>query len=87
MIILNPEVIEELRKRRMSGENPSALLHYLKSQCPDNGGLGLMGMKYFREAFDFSLGQVLSIPGWASGEIPDERIDEFLLPEFNRKNL
>lgn len=84
IVFLKPEVIAELRKLRTSGRNPSEMLWYIKSQCDDDG-VGLFGMKYFREAFDLSLTQVLSIPGWASGEIPDDRIDEYLLPELNQK--
>lgn len=82
MVFLKPEVICELRKLRTSGKRPSEMLRYIKSQC-ENEGLGLFAMKYFIEAFDLSLKQVLPIPGWASGEIPDERIDEFILPELN----
>ena len=79
---LNLEIIDALRKRRASGEKPSALLKYLGSEYPDDRGLGFTAMKYFREAFGLSLRQVLSIPDWVHGLISDERVDEHLLREL-----
>ncbi|MDP1978295.1 hypothetical protein [Undibacterium sp.] len=81
-IITNPEIVDELRKRHASGEKPSALLKYLKSTHPGDGGLGFTAMKYFRVAFDLSLKPVLPIPGWTRGELSDEAIDSFLSSEL-----
>lgn len=79
---LNAQVIEELRRLKSVGEQPSMLLNYIRKECAEDYAKTFTCMLYFRAAFDLSLQAVSPIQGWENGEISDERINKYISEEW-----
>ena len=83
----DPTIIERLRDMARQGDTAPQMLREVERRLAPFPPHFLTLVRYLREAFSLSVGQVKSMSGWLPngfGELSDSELNEILMPEIMR---